>query len=253
MVVGRARFFIYMGGEISMPTGHDIAAKALIPLREHWGYIWGTAGKVWTSADQSKSTREMTVKYGKKWIGRKVADCSGLVVWVCKQLGLTVPHGSNSLWKKGWLSEKGETYNRLPVGALVFKVNGNDYHHVGVYVGDGRVVEARGTQAGVVESTLAGWPCYGLLKGFTYDDAAAPAGAAEQREGLPLGSALVDVPNDGTLNVRKSTSTKSAVLTTVREGDTVEVLAVSGDWAKIRYSGTGFVMTKYLKGVVKND
>ena len=41
-----------------------ISAKALCfafrqPLAEHWGYIWGEAGDVWTRAAQDAATREM--------------------------------------------------------------------------------------------------------------------------------------------------------------------------------------------------
>ena len=50
-------------------------------LSEGFGYIFGTAGETWTAAKQARATREMTVKYGSKWIGHRVADCSGLFAW----------------------------------------------------------------------------------------------------------------------------------------------------------------------------
>ncbi|MDO4356375.1 MAG: SH3 domain-containing protein, partial [Clostridia bacterium] len=49
------------------------------------------------------------------------------------------------------------------------------------------------------------------------------------------------------LNVREQASTSSAVLTQVKHGTAVQVLAVDGDWAQISVNGvTGYVMTKYL-------
>ena len=66
-----------------------ISTQALIEkfreaLDDKWGYIWGTAGETWTEAKQKKleettdADREKSREYGSKWIGHKVADCSGL-------------------------------------------------------------------------------------------------------------------------------------------------------------------------------
>ena len=79
-------------------------------LNEKWGYIWGTAGIKWTKAKQDAATREMTVKYGSKWIGHRVADCSGLFAWAFKQLGGYIYHGSNTIWNK-YCSSKGKLKN----------------------------------------------------------------------------------------------------------------------------------------------
>ena len=63
-----------------MATNYKIISpKALIEkfeqaLNEKWGYIWGTAGVMWTESRQAAlnrttdSNREMGRKYGKKWI-----------------------------------------------------------------------------------------------------------------------------------------------------------------------------------------
>ena len=62
----------------------DLIDKFLYALQNAWGYIWGTAGTMWTEAKQKaleKTTdeeRAMGRKYGLKWIGHMVADCSGL-------------------------------------------------------------------------------------------------------------------------------------------------------------------------------
>ena len=50
------------------------------------------------------------------------------------------------------------------------------------------------------------------------------------------------------LNVRSKPSTGSSIVTKVKNGATVRVLALSGDWAQISVDGqTGYVMTKYLR------
>ena len=66
-----------------------ILSQALIEkfqqaLKEKWGYIWGTSGGLWTVAKQKElekttyADRAQGRKYGSKWIGHMVADCSGL-------------------------------------------------------------------------------------------------------------------------------------------------------------------------------
>lgn len=57
---------------------------------EAWGYIWGKYGQVWTQKDQNAATRETTVKYGSRWIGRRVCDCSGLIRYAFTENGATI-------------------------------------------------------------------------------------------------------------------------------------------------------------------
>ena len=87
-----------------------ISCQALIEkfqyaLNNAWGYIWGTAGVKWTAAKQAaleKTTdadRAMGRKYGSKWIGHMVADCSGLFSCAFDQLGGYMYHGSNTMWE----------------------------------------------------------------------------------------------------------------------------------------------------------
>ncbi len=132
---------------------------------EKWGYIWGMSGQTWTAARQSAATRDMTVKYGKKWIGKRVADCSGLFVWAYREKGESIYHGSNTIWNKH-LRAKGEITNGMGIrpGTAVFRCNssGNRYH-MGLYAGAGEVIEAHGTVKGVIRSTLSGWDEWGEL------------------------------------------------------------------------------------------
>ena len=70
-----------------------LIAKFKQALKEGWGYIWGTAGEKWTSAKQKElgkttdADRAQGRQYGSKWIGKTVADCSGLFSWAFRQLG----------------------------------------------------------------------------------------------------------------------------------------------------------------------
>ena len=164
-----------------------ISTEALVSLfrqalEENWGYIWGTAGIKWTAAKQKElekttdTDRAQGRRYGSKWIGHKVADCSGLFSWAFKQLGGTMYHGSDTMYRK-YCVNKGEL-NRgkrtdcatLKPGTAVFVWNGKKYSHVGLYAGDGVVIEAMGTINGVTTTKVTDtkWTRWGELVGVDY-------------------------------------------------------------------------------------
>ena len=136
-------------------------------INDRWGYIWGRYGQIWTKANQAAATREQTVKWGAKWIGHHVADCSGLAYWAFERLGGYVFHGSNTIWNQ-YVTRRSSLVNgkradgkpMLP-GDPVFLVrneNGKqNRHHIGYYVGNDTVIEAKGTRDGVVTSPLSRW------------------------------------------------------------------------------------------------
>ena len=176
-----------------------ISANALVEKFEYaldnrWGYIWGAAGILWTQARQNQKINYMVTKYGSnwqkdidakkdnyyyaalcgdKWIGHYVADCSGLFAWAFKQLGGSIAHGSNSIYDR-YCTTKGKITDdirktMLP-GTAVFTGDSKSHGHIGLYIGNGKVIEASGTVAGVCVSNLAAgkWTYYGLLKGVDY-------------------------------------------------------------------------------------
>lgn len=166
-----------------MITTAALVGKFQEALDNDWGYIWGTAGIKWTEARQKQieqttdSDRAQARKYGEKWIGHMVADCSGLFTWAFKQLGGTMYHGSNTMYLK-WCTYKGELKNgkrtdgaALKPGTAVFCWNGKTYSHVGLYIGNGWVIEAAGTVAGVIKTkvTASKWDAWGELKGVDYE------------------------------------------------------------------------------------
>ena len=152
---------------------------------EKWGYIWGTAGEQWTQKKQDQVERNYAAdpkkyhnddkasKYGGKWIGHKVIDCSGLPYLMLKKLGIKIYHGSNSIWSKGNLSHKGKIKPgmKLPIGAAIFTGTETDHPHIGTLVAANVVNEAKGTIAGVVHTALSNkkWTYWGLYKGLQYD------------------------------------------------------------------------------------
>lgn len=156
----------------------DLIAQFRQPLDEGWGYIWGAVGQIWTQAKQDAATRPMTVKYGQKWVGHRVIDCSGMFYRAYKNLGHSIYHGSNTIWLK-YTGAKGKLLNGaradgqpIKPGTAVFLYRASDgkRHHIGLYVGDGICIEAKGTINGVVTSRLDHWDEWGELSDVDYSD-----------------------------------------------------------------------------------
>ena len=166
----------------------DIRASALIAyaqgaLDNHWGYIWGTAEVYWTEAKQKQlenttdPDRESSRKNGRKWIGHIVTDCSGLFSGGYKKLGGYMYHGSNTMWNK-YCTAKGQLKNgqrtdsqELRPGTAVFCEHNGKRTHVGLYIGDGYVIEASGPVNGVIKTKITNrkWVEWGELKGMIFD------------------------------------------------------------------------------------
>ena len=68
--------------------------------------------------------------------GPDAFDCSGLVVWAYAQEGISLPHYTGSLWNSGMHVSR----DQLQAGDLVFFFA--DISHVGIYIGNGLMVDA---------------------------------------------------------------------------------------------------------------
>ena len=209
-----------------------------------WGYIINTAGILWTQAKQNATTSATAKEYGQQWVGHYVTDCSGLFTWAFAQLGGQMYHGSNTMWNK-WCTAQGKLNNgkrtdgqALKPGTAVFKLEGtSNRSHVGLYIGNGEVIEASNTQVGVIKSKITNtkWKEWGELKGIDYS-------AAVEISNSTVGSAMVNAVK---VALRSGPSTNDKVLTRVDKGERVQVLGES--WTKVTYQGkTGYMMTKFL-------
>ncbi|MGB8652494.1 MAG: NlpC/P60 family protein [Mycobacteriales bacterium] len=63
-------------------------------------------------------------------------DCSGLTMWVWAKAGVSLPHSSQAQYSSGPHVSRGD----LQPGDLVFF--GSPIHHVGIYIGGGRMISA---------------------------------------------------------------------------------------------------------------
>lgn len=75
----------------------------------------------------------------------KGADCSGFVLSVFAEFGVTLPHYSVSQSQEGSAIDVSEV---LP-GDLIFYSNGSRINHVAIYIGNGQVVHASSPKTGI--------------------------------------------------------------------------------------------------------
>ena len=137
-----------------------------------WGYVWGSYGEVLTQKTLNSKAKQYPDEVGGKadfikahWLGRRTADCIGLIKgygWLNTQTG-TIEYGTNGMPDIGADTmfenavEKG-TIDTLPeIPGLALWHSG----HIGIYIGDGKVIHAANTQAGVIISDVSG-------SGFTH-------------------------------------------------------------------------------------
>lgn len=215
-----------------MPTGREYAQEALkiLEIKPHPGYIMGTMNKLWTAADQkaleqkyySNPTKyddyKLGAQIGKKWIGHRVWDCSGLTKDCGKRLGLNYHHGSNSSYNYDCKAKGEKTPDmKLPIGAWVYTGTPRNRGHIGIVVDDEWVVEAQGTNAGVVKSKLSlkKWTWWGLGTGLAFDFMPGQSASVQnQNESKPSQS----------IGTPATTKPKTPTYPTVRRGDRGEVV-----------------------------
>ena len=197
----------------------------------------------------------MTIKYGSRWIGHMVTDCSGLLRWALKQLGENIVHHARYQYTD-YCHNKGKLINGLredgsPIlpGTAVFLQGSEEHiHHVGVYVGNNTCIEAKGTQYGVVTSAPDHWDHWGELIMVDYSDAAElEGGDVPELPSDVLFRAEVNNPNTW-LNVRSGPGQNYPLRFQVHKGATVDVLALDEKYWQIRYgSQIGWACAEFLK------
>ncbi|WP_041272737.1 hypothetical protein [Desulfitobacterium hafniense] len=144
----------------------DLVAYAEQAFDSGWGYVWGTYGDVLTESLFSSKLEQYPDGVGNyesfirdNWLGGRTTDCVGLIKgygWLNPNT-MEIEYGTNdmpdisadSMYKSAAVSGSMDTMPDVP-GLAVWKSG-----HIGIYVGNGKVIEAMGTKYGVVKTNLA--------------------------------------------------------------------------------------------------
>lgn len=125
--------------------------------------------------------------------------------------------------------------------------------HVGFYIGNGEVIEARGFNYGIVKTKLAGrkWDYWYEFPGIKYvsgdykaDD---PVVDEPEQEAPAVIATAVVTTTSGRLNLRAGKSTSSTILARIPKGQKVNIYEREETWSKTYYNGKyGYVMNSFL-------
>jgi len=181
-------------------------------------------------------------------------DCSGAFYYAYKQLGGYMYHGSNTMWRK-YTTKKGKIgeIDLIP-GMAVFKCrdwtsaqssNGwyetdpGDVYHVGMYVGDGWVVEAQSKKTGVVKTKVSTWHLAAQLVDTVYD---IDENTAAAEPFVPfLGTVKI---NRGWLNLRSGPDTSCSREAKAYNNEVLSVVDEKDDWYIIDLNGKNLYAAK---------
>ena len=146
-----------------------------------WGYVWGTYGDVLTDSLFASKLKQYPDGVGdyeafirQNWLGGRTTDCVGLIKgygWFSTDTR-TIEYGTNGMrdvsadqmYQNAKVSGSMDTMPDIP-GIAVWKSG-----HIGVYIGNGEVIEAMGTKHGVVKTKLGdrGWKAWLKIPYISY-------------------------------------------------------------------------------------
>ena len=156
------------------------------------GYVYGATGWICTQkrlnqqAEQYPDQAKNILTICPKWIGVQCFDCAQLIRQGLKDIGISIPSGVTSQWNADIWKEKGEI-SRLPETVCVlFRQRDGVWRHNGWYLGNGVTVDARGSEAGVIQAKLSDfpWTHYAIPKGLE-EGGGAPENPEEKPEDVP--------------------------------------------------------------------
>ncbi len=150
----------------STKNSHDLVTYAEQAFENGWGYVWGTCGWILTDSMFQSKLNQYPDGVGKhkafikgNWLHGRTTDCVGLIKgygWLDPDT-LEIGYGTNGMpdisadqmYKAAVVKGSMSTMPDTPGLAVWHK------GHIGVYIGNGLVIEAMGTKYGVVKTELA--------------------------------------------------------------------------------------------------
>lgn len=160
----------------------DLVAYAIHAWESGWGYVWGTYGNILTESLLEYKVEQYPDGVGQyedfirsNWLNGRATDCVGLIKgygWLDPD-SLAIQYGTNGMPDIG---ANAMYYNATVSGpistmpdtpGLAVWMDG----HIGVYIGNGEVVEASSTKKGVIKTQLTGrgWSHWLEIEYINYD------------------------------------------------------------------------------------
>lgn len=230
--------------------------------RPYWyGTFGNTASASLYAAKKKQYPKKYTATDYQSQYGQRVHDCAGLIkgyLWSASpdstpKYNASQDYGATAFYqhctKKGSL----DSFDHVP-GRLVFKGTPSKMSHVGVYIGDNKIIEAKGHAYGVIISTLdSKWTHWGQCNLIAEDAAPSPQPAPEPTPApapAPASNEYRVKTNGSPLALRVAPNAKSACLVWMPNGSLVTVTGSNGSWSRTTYKGhTGWAYTKWLKKI----
>lgn len=160
----------------------DLVTYAINAYESGWGYVWGTFGSVLTEGLFQSKLEQYPDGVGNyeefirnNWVGKRTTDCCGLIKgygWLDPET-MSINYGTNGMPDLGanqmyYNASESGTIDTIPeIPGLAVWHDG----HIGVYIGNGYVIEAMGTKYGVVKTQLEGrgWTHWLKVEYINYD------------------------------------------------------------------------------------
>ena len=182
---GGSRITELDASDFTAPTtknADDLVAYVTHAWESGWGYVWGTFGQTLTESLLESKIRQYPDGVGSyesvirsKWLGGRTADCVGLIKgygWLDTD-SMSIRYGTNGMPDIGADAMYRNAAVKGPIGTIpeipglaVWKSG-----HIGVYIGGGEVIEAMGTNYGVVKTQLTdrNWTAWLEIPYIQYD------------------------------------------------------------------------------------
>lgn len=227
--------------------------KAQVGKPYWYGTFGNTANAALLAQKKKQYPKYYTASDFKSQFGKRVHDCCGLpkgYLWSATPTSTPVYNAKqdfdvntfyNKCTKKGTIS----TFKKVE-GQLVFKGTAAKKTHMGVYIGNNKVVEAKGHAYGVITSSItSGWTYWGQCNLITDDVTPKPTPTPTPTP-TPVAKKYKVTAKSG-LRVRKGHGLSYGVVKVLPYGTVVTVYEQKNGWGRI---GTNqWCSMTYLKAV----